>query len=132
MRGTTAARTTRKTEEARLWQRFMAHPTERRHEALWMLYQPLVRHLAERFLEKHGPDCETADVIAAGNVGLLDALAEFNTGETSFVAHAGPLIRDAIRRSLPVQRAHAAGRLLAESGVAHGPRGPLQVATPTA
>lgn len=62
---------------AKLWRAFEANPSERSHEKLWLRYQPLVKFVAERYNAKsHGMHTE-ADLIEAGNVGLLDAIAEF-------------------------------------------------------
>ena len=95
----------KRSESAKLWQAYLKSPTERTHEALWQSYQPLVRHIAERFNDKMGGSFELAALTCAGNVGLLDALAEYNASTTAlFESVAVPMIRRAMARSLAVQR----------------------------
>lgn len=96
-----------------LWNAYLKNPTERRHEALWQSYQPLVRHIADRFNEKMCAAFDLNALIAAGNVGLLDALAEFTPDATAlFESIAVPMIRKAIARSLTVQRSKEKEHLL--------------------
>ena len=93
-------------KEARLWRAFTKQPSERNHERLWSHYQPLVRFIADRFSERINAAVEQSELIDAGNVGLLDAIAEYKPAEISrFETAAVPMIRDAISRSLAVQRA---------------------------
>ena len=95
----------KRAESAKLWNAYLKNPTARTHEALWQSYQPLVCHIAERFNEKLGGSFELAALTGAGNVGLLDALAEYNASTTAlFESVAVPMIRRAMARSLAVQR----------------------------
>ena len=104
---------TRRSQHAALWNSFSKHPTERRHEALWNAYQPLVRHVAERFNDKAGGTFEIAALIDAGNVGLLDAIADFNPKAAArFETLCVPMIRSAMARSLTVQRSKEKGHVL--------------------
>ena len=91
-------------QNTKLWNSYLQNPTERLHEALWHLYQPLVRLVAERFNEKVEGRHELAALIDAGNVGLLDALAAFSPKhEPTFESLAVPMIREAMARSLMLQ-----------------------------
>ena len=93
---------------APLWRAFSKNATERNHERLWRAYQPLVRFIAEAFNAKHHDSFELPTLIDAGNVGLLDAIAEFDAAAGArFEPLAVPMIRGAITRSLAVQRANA-------------------------
>jgi|SRR5579862_108214 len=92
--------------EARMWKAFSRNASERNHEALWNWYQPLVRHVVARISEKMFASVELTELLDAGNVGLLDAIAEFAPVEGArFELLAVPRIREAIDRSLAVQRA---------------------------
>src|SRR4051794_13228416 len=93
-------------KENRLWRAFLRNASERNHEALWNNYQPLVRFIADRFNQKMCDSVDQSELIDAGNVGLLDAIAGYQpTVESKFAAFAVPLIRESILRSLAVQRA---------------------------
>ena len=103
----------KRTQNEALWNAYLKNPTERRHEALWRSYQPLVRHIADRFNEKMFGSFDLNALIDAGNVGLLDALAEFTPDATAlFESIAVPMIRKAIARSLTVQRSKEKGHIL--------------------
>ncbi|MEI6235825.1 MAG: sigma factor [Planctomycetota bacterium] len=96
-----------------LWASYLKNPSERRHEALWATYQPLVRHSAERFNDKMNHTFDVSSLIAAGNVGLLDAIAEFSGQTTApFETLAVPMIRQAMARSLTVERFKAKEHVL--------------------
>ncbi len=120
----------KRAQNTALWKAYFKNPTERKHEAIWTNYQPLVRHVAERFKEKLGGTFDLAALIAAANVGLLDAIAEHNADSGApFETLCIPLIRQAMARSLAVQRKKNKEHLLrielAEAiSIADDPRAP--------
>lgn len=97
---------------AALLRSFAQHPTERKHEALWLIFQPLVQYVAARYNRQHADIHHMIDLVAAGNVGLLDALAAHRpllegdaAAELSrFYGLAIPLIRESISRSVTIRR----------------------------
>lgn len=70
-------------------------------EQLILEYLPLVKHLARRVLTKLPPSIELNDLIGAGILGLLDAVAKFDPDRNvKFKTYAEIRIRGAILDSL--------------------------------
>lgn len=113
---------------------FARSGSARAHEALFEAFQPLVRFVAYRFNRKQAEIHALGDLVDAGQVGLLDALAQFVPSVSSaqdcraelarFNALATPLICESIARSIAVNRTialqHARRLELADKLIASG------------
>ena len=112
---------------------FARRGSARAHEALFAAFQPLVRFVAYRFNKKQAGIHTQGDLIDAGQVGLLDALAQFAPAPSArdcraelarFNALAAPLIRESMTRSISVNRTislqHARRLELADKLIASG------------
>lgn len=97
-----------RTEQA-LWERFRTDGDVEARDRLVDRHLPLVHHVARRLERTTGFDVEYEDLVSAGSIGLLEAMASYDTSRgLAFSTHAAPRIRGAIlddrRRRDPLSR----------------------------
>lgn len=97
-----------RTEQA-LWERYRTDGDVEARDRLVDRHLPLVHHVARRLERTTGFDVEYEDLVSAGSIGLLEAMASYDTSRgLAFSTHAAPRIRGAIlddrRRRDPLSR----------------------------
>lgn len=97
------------TQAMTLWEAYQHHGDESARAALLERHLPLVHHVARQILRTLSVEVDVNDLVSAGSVGLMNAVASFDVSRgLAFSTYAAPRIRGAIlddlRRSDHVPR----------------------------
>ena len=83
--------------EERLWRKYMETRGDEDRNALWLHYQGLVRHIAERQMANLPGSVELEDLISLASIGLLNAIGKFDPDRgVEFMDYCVPRIRAAM------------------------------------